>query len=155
MIKLDPIDRRILGFLQEDAKMTHKEIASRLKMTTTPVYERVKRMERKGIIEKYVALTDQKMLGFHLTAFCNVTLKEHATAYLKRFEEDVQSLSEVVECYHLAGLYDYLLKVIVKDMDTYQKFVAKKLAGLDNIGRVQSAFVMTEIKHSTSLLLNP
>ncbi len=149
--KLDSIDKAILRLLQEDAKLTNKEIAAQMKMTTTPIYERIKRLEREGFITKYVAVVDRKKINLPLVAFCNVELKEHSMKYLERFESDVQSLTEVVEVYHIAGMYDYLLKVVLKDMETYQHFVAKKLAALENIGRVQSAFVMTEIKYSGSL----
>lgn len=151
MGELDATDKKILQLLQEDAKYTHKEIAAQLHLTTTPVYERIKRMEREGVIQQYVALVDRKKIQLSLMAFCNVSLKEHSTNYLVQFEQDIQLLPEVVECYHIAGLFDYLLKVLVKDMDTYQLFVSKKLAALENIGRVQSAFVMTEIKYSPNL----
>jgi DNA-binding Lrp family transcriptional regulator len=151
MIKLDHTDKAILRFLQEDAKKTNKEIAGKLDLTTTPVYERIKRLERKGVIQKYIALVDRQKVGLSMLAFCNVSLKEHTKAFLIKFERDVLSLEEVVECYHIAGNYDYLLKVVVKDIETYQRFVAQKLAALENIGRVQSNFVMMEIKHSTAL----
>lgn len=149
MISLDATDLRILQLLQEDAKITTKEIAAQLGMTTTPVFERIKRMEREGFIKNYVALLDKTKVGLGLVAFTNVSLKEHFTDFLMRFEEAVRLLPEVMECYHIAGHYDYLLKVVVKDMPAYQHFVAKKLAGFENIGRVQSSFVMTEVKHST------
>ncbi len=151
---LDNTDSRILELLQQDARLTTKELASHLNLTTTPVYERIKRLERDGYIQKYVALVDKKKVGLRLLAFCNVSLKEHNAEFLVRFEEAVRSLPEVMECYHIAGLYDYLLKVVVKDMDAYQHFVAKKLAALENIGKVQSSFVMTEIKHSTNVAID-
>ena len=151
MMHLDATDKQILNLLQEDAKRTNKEIAEKLHMTTTPVFERIKKLEREGFIQKYVALVDRKKAQRSLVAFCDVSLKEHTTEYLECFQKDVQSLEEVIECYHIAGMFDYLLKVVVPDMETYQNFVAKKLASLDNIGRVQSSFVMTEIKYSTSL----
>lgn len=153
MIQLDDTDKAIIRLLQQDAKYTNKEIAARLQLTTTPVFERIKRLEREGVIRKYVALADRKKIGLGLISYCNVSLKEHATEYLTRFEKDVQSLREVVECYHIAGMFDYLLKVVVSDMDTYQQFVSKKLAAIENIGRVQSSFVMTEVKNSTYLEL--
>lgn len=153
MPTLDSTDRSILKLLQQDAKLTNKEIAAKLNLTTTPVFERIKKLEREGYIDKYVALVDRKKVDLSMMVFCNVSLKEHATEFLNRFENDVQSLAEVVECYHIAGMFDYLLKVVVKDMDTYQDFVANKLAGLNNIRKVQSAFVMSEIKHSTQLYL--
>ncbi|MCB0609008.1 MAG: Lrp/AsnC family transcriptional regulator [Lewinella sp.] len=151
MTPLDDTDKAILRLLQEDAKYTNKEIASRLNLSTTPVFERIKRLEREGVIRKYVALADRKKVNLGLVSFCNVSLKQHAMELLVRFEEDVKSLPEVVECYHIAGMFDYLLKVVVKDMEAYQQFVSRKLAAVENIGRVQSAFVMTELKNSTFL----
>ncbi|NUQ26701.1 MAG: Lrp/AsnC family transcriptional regulator [Saprospiraceae bacterium] len=151
MKPLDPTDLRILNLLQEDAHLTNKEIAAELGLTTTPVFERVKRLEDEGYIHKYVALVDRSKLDYTLAAFCNVQLKEHARSYLKQFEDEVRSLREVIECYHIAGMFDYLLKVVVKDMNAYQDFIVNKLAVLDNIGNVQSSFVMTEVKYSTRL----
>lgn len=151
MKALDQMDRRILQMLQEDAKYTNKEIAAHLGMTTTPVFERIKKLEELGYIHKYVALVNKEQLGFALVAFCDVSLKEHTKAYIKKFEAEVLSLQEVIECYHIAGMYDYLLKVVIKDMAAYQDFIINKLAALENIGQVQSSFVMTEVKYSTEL----
>lgn len=153
MYQPDATDLRILNLLQDDAKITTKEIAAQLGMSTTPIFERIKRMERDGFIHRYVTLLDKNRVGLTLVAFTNVSLKEHFTEYLTRFEEAVRSLPEVAECFHIAGNYDYLLKVVVKDMPAYQHFVAKKLAALENIGKVQSSFVMTEVKYSTKLYL--
>lgn len=153
MRPLDATDRRILDLLQSDALLTNKEVAAQLNMTTTPVFERIKRMEEDGYIRKYVALADKDKLGLSLLAFCNVSLKEHARDALLNFEDQVRSLPEVIECYHIAGLFDYLLKVVVPDMSAYQHFIVNKLAAFDNIGNVQSMFVMTEIKYSTRLPL--
>lgn len=148
---LDALDRRILDFLQQDALLTNKELAARLNMSTTPVYERIRRLEEDGYIRRYVAILDKAKLGFQLTAYCNVQLKEHTKSFLKEFEARVGALPEVIECYHIAGMYDYLLRVVVPDMDAYQNFIVHKLADLPNIGNVQSSFVMTEIKYSTAL----
>ena len=153
MRPLDPTDRRILGFLQEDAKLTNKEIATRLGMTTTPVYERIRRMEEDGYIQQYTVIVDREKLGYHLVAYCNVSLKEHAQQYLNKFEREVHHLREVQECYHVAGIYDYLLRVIVPDIQAYHDFIINKLAALENIGNVQSSFVMREIKWQAGLPL--
>ncbi len=153
MKPLDAIDRRILGYLQEDARPTNKEIAARLHMSITPVFERIRRLEEDGYIQRYVALLDKTKLGFKLTAWCNVQLKEHTKPFLHAFEERVGALPEVIECYHIAGMFDYLLRVVVPDMEAYQHFIVHKLADLPNIGNVQSSFVMTEIKYSTALPL--
>jgi len=148
---LDPIDRSILKLLQEDAFLTTKEIAVQVNMSTTPVFERVKRLERDGYILRYTALLDRRKMGLPMLVFCDVSLKEHNRDYLLRFEQEVAGLPEVLECHHTAGAFDYLLKVVVSDMEDYQRFVKEKLAALENIGRVQSHFVMTEVKHSTIL----
>ena len=146
MQKLDKTDLKILQLLQEDADLTNKEVAAHLGMSITPVFERIKKLKRNKFIKKVVAVVDQKAIGLGLTAFCNVSLKEHATAYLEKFVLEVKQLEEVKECYHIAGNIDYLLKVVVEDIDAYHIFITKKLADLDNLGNVKSAFVMHQIK---------
>ena len=148
---LDPADRAILQMLQEDAFLTTKEIAAVLGLTNTPVFERVKRLEREGYIARYTALLDRRKIGLPMLVLCDVLLKEHNRDFLLRFEASVVGLPEVLECHHVTGEYDYLLKVAVRDMDDYQRFIKEKLATLENIGRVQSHFVMTEVKNSTVL----
>lgn len=145
---LDKVDNRILSILTENAKLTIKEIAAELGLTVTPTHERIKKLEKEGYIEGYKAQVNKKKLGLNLVAFCSVSLKNHQRNYIEKFETDVQHLIEVVDCYHVGGMFDYLLKVVVPDMETYQKFVSKKLADLENIGNVQSSFVMSEIKHT-------
>ncbi len=144
--QLDKIDLKIIRLLQKDAKMKIKEVASELNMTNTPIFDRIKKLEKWGVITGYSALIDKNKVGLHLVAFCSITLDKHNEANIKQFEKEVRNLKEVVECYHIAGIVDYLLKVVAKDMAEYQSFIAKKLAALDNIGRVQSSFVMTSIK---------
>ncbi|MFN3590002.1 MAG: Lrp/AsnC family transcriptional regulator [Spirosomataceae bacterium] len=151
MQNLDPVDLHILQLLQKDGLMTNKEIAAELNLTTTPVHERIKRLRRDGIIEKYTIEVNRKKLNKNLIVFCNVSLKEHAQAYLTKFEEDVQTLPEVVECYCISGGSDFLLKIIVSDIDEYKHFILNKLAALSNIGNAQSHFVVTEVKQSTIL----
>ncbi len=150
---LDATDLRILRLLQRQAKVTNKEIAAELGLTPSPVFERVRRLERNGYIQRYVALVDRQKMGLSLLAFCNVSIKEHARPYILQFEREILTLPEVVECFHTAGGFDYLMKIIVPDMKAYQRFIVQKLAALENIGRVQSSFVMEEIKHNTELPL--
>lgn len=149
----DPTDHRILKLLQQDGKIRIKEIATSLGMTNTPVFERIKRLEKEGLIKGYTALVDREKLGFHLVAFCTVSLEGHITDYLDQFVNDIHQLPEVVECYHIAGMFDYLLKIYTRDMADYQRFITQKLASLPNIRRVQSSFVMTEIKQTQVLPL--
>ena len=153
MITLDSIDLEILKLLQKDAKTTNKEIAAAMGLTTTPVYERIKKLEKSGIIKGYTAIIDGNLIGPSMITFCQVELKEHAQEFIEGFEQQINSLDELMECHHIAGVSDYLLKIRVKDMDTYRDFMTNKLATLDNIGRVQSSFVMKEIKQATALNL--
>ncbi|WP_234418179.1 Lrp/AsnC family transcriptional regulator [Aquimarina aquimarini] len=143
---MDKIDRSIIVLLQKDGKITIKEIAERLNLTTTPIFERVKKLEREGYIKSYKAILDRKKVGLQLMVFCNVTLNLHQTDYLKKFEKDIQQFPEVVECYHVAGMFDYLIKIYAENMEQYQDFLSNKLASLENISKVQSSFVMTEVK---------
>lgn len=151
--KLDSIDIQILKLLQNDAKRTVKEISSVLGLTSTPIYERVKRLEKLGFITGYHARLNKAKLGFDLVAFCMVSLEAHHADMITQFQRDIQKLPEVFECYHMAGNVDYLLKIVVEDMAHYQKFVAEKLAKLNNIGRVQSSFVMKEVKNEFLLTM--
>ncbi|MFT5386070.1 MAG: Lrp/AsnC family leucine-responsive transcriptional regulator, partial [Saprospiraceae bacterium] len=118
-----------------------------------PIFDRIKRLEKEGFIKGYSTIIDKEKLGFKLVAFCTVRLERHHKDCLNEFERDVKELPEVAECYHIAGMFDYLLKVYVKDMVDYQYFITKNLASLKNIGRVQSSFVMTEVKNDNVLPL--
>ncbi|MCF6279311.1 MAG: Lrp/AsnC family transcriptional regulator [Flavobacteriaceae bacterium] len=153
-MKLDITDKQILRLLQYNGKYTIKELATKLNLTSTPIFERIKRLENDGYIESYNAILNRKKIGLSLLTFCNISLKSHEATYISKFEKDILQFDEVIECYHTAGVYDYLLKVMVKDMDDYQHFLAKKLASIDNLGQVQSAFVMTEVKSTTNLPVN-
>ncbi len=152
-IVLDEIDKGILELLQEDAKYTNKEIAGILGLSITPIYERIKRLKRRGIIKKMVTIIDHKKAGITIQAFCTVSLKEHTLDYINIFQEKINRLDEVQSCYHIAGQYDYLLSIYARDMDEYQKFITSKLAAIDNIAHVQSSFVMKEIKKEYKIRL--
>ena len=149
---IDATDAGILRLLQSNAKMRMKDIADQLGMTITPIYERIKKMERNGVIVNYTIHVDEKCLGYQLTAYCSVSLKEHSKTGLQQFEEEIMHLSQVLECNHLSGNFDYLLKVVVKDMVDYQSFISNQLAGLENIGQVQSYFVMKSVKQTDFLV---
>jgi DNA-binding Lrp family transcriptional regulator len=150
MIKLDKVDRHILEMLQENAKLTTKEVASVLGLSITPVYERIKRLERHKIILKHVALVDRKKIGRGLIGFCNVSLNQHSKDSLLKFEQDVLMFEEVLECYHITGKFDYMIKIAVEDMEAYHKFTYYHLATLANVGNVHTVFAMNDIKYSTS-----
>ena len=150
---LDKIDIQIIQLLQKDAKMKIKEIAAKLNMTNTPIFDRIKKLEQAKVIMGYTARVSKEKVGLHLVAFCSITLDKHNQNNIRQFETEVKKLEEVIECYHIAGMVDYLLKVAAKDMIEYQAFIATKLAALDNIGRVQSSFVMTAVKDDGILQL--
>jgi Lrp/AsnC family leucine-responsive transcriptional regulator len=142
----DPYDIAILQEVQKNAKITIKDLSEKINLSPTPTFERLKKLEKEGYITGYHAKLDIKKLGLSLMVMCNVSLKNHQKDIIEKFQEEIIRFDEVKECYHIAGMYDYLLKIIVKDMDAYQQFVSKKLASLDNIGNVQSSFVMIELK---------
>ncbi|MBK7182207.1 MAG: Lrp/AsnC family transcriptional regulator [Bacteroidetes bacterium] len=154
MEKLDKLDKQILKLLQKDCSLNTKQIADKVGLTITPTYERIKRMEKTGVIQNYVALLNKEKVGKSLMIFCNVSLQLHSKPLLKRFEQTVVKFDEVMECYHTAGTFDYLLKVVATDMNNYQDFITNKLAALENISHVQSSFVMTEVKYKTEIRLD-
>ena len=151
MIKIDAKDRELLVLLQEDSKWTTKEYANRLGLSTTAVYERIKRLEKTGVITRYVALVDKNKVNKAFMVLCHVKLIQHIKEYVLQFEREVVQLEEVSECYHISGDYDYILKVNVSDMEAYREFMVTKLTAIKNIGSTQSSFVINEVKYSTAL----
>ena len=144
--KLDELDKAILEILQENSKQGIKEIAIQIGLTITPTYERIKRLEREGIIQGYGVRLDKNKIGKGLSVFCMVSLKEHNLELLEVFEKKIASLTEVVTCCHIAGDYDYIMLIEVADMHEYETFLKYKLASIPSISNVQSSFVMSEIK---------
>lgn len=145
-IRLDDIDRAILNLLSTNGKMGNKELANEVGLTITPTYERVRRLEREGIIRGYKAIIDQKRIGKELHVHCHIRLKNHFTESIKEFEARIVELDEVVACYNIAGDYDYTLEVNIEDMDAYHNFIRSTLTSINNIGNIQSAFVMKTMK---------
>ncbi len=146
MEPLDAIDKQLLRLLQHDAKQTTKELAAHLGLTLSPVYERVRRLENLGYIKQYIAVLDKNLLGQPITTFCQVSMRYHDKAFIDKFEEEVQKLEEVQECYHMAGQVDFLLKIHVGSLNEYHDFVKYKLSQIENIGVLNSTFVLKEIK---------
>ncbi|GEP92033.1 Lrp/AsnC family transcriptional regulator, leucine-responsive regulatory protein [Chitinophaga terrae (ex Kim and Jung 2007)] len=154
METFDLTDMKILRALQDDARLNTKEIAHKIGLSVTPTYERLKKIERSGVIRQYVTLLDAEKIGKALTVFCNVSLQLHSQKLIRQFETAIRKMEEVMECYHLAGTYDYMLKVAVADMKSYQYFLTNKLAAVENIAQVHSSFVMTPVKYTTSYPLD-
>lgn len=150
-MKIDEKDRELLTLLQEDSKRTTKEYANRLGLSTTAVYERIKRLEKTGVIRKYVALVDKTKVNKAFMVLCHVKLIQHIKEYVLQFEREVVQLEEVSECYHISGDYDYILKVNVSDIEAYREFMVTKLTAIKNIGSTQSSFVISEVKYSTAV----
>lgn len=148
---LDATDKKILSFLQRDAKMTTKEIAMNLQLSHTAVYERIKKLEKGGVIEKYVAVVNKEKTGNGFVVFCQIKLVQHKHEFVNRFEREVIRFDEVLECYNISGNYDYLLKVVVKNMKAYRDFLNNKLTGLDHIGSAHSTFIINEVKNTSAL----
>lgn len=153
MQTLDSSDKLLLETLQKDAKLTIKQLASLLKLSATAVHERLKKLEKNGIITAYVALLDREKVEKSYLVFCHVKLVQHTREYLNLFERQVIELPEVMECHHVSGDYDYILKVCVEDMKAYRAFMVNKLTRLKHIGSTHSSFVIAEVKNSTAISL--
>jgi Lrp/AsnC family transcriptional regulator, leucine-responsive regulatory protein len=150
---MDAIDKKLLGLLQEDTKKTTKEISMVLNLSVTAVYERIKKLEREGVIRKYVALLDAKKVEKAFVVFCHIKLVQHTKDFITTFENEVMQLDEVLECFHVSGDYDYILKVAVQDMETFREFMITKLTGLHHIGSTHSSFVIGQVKNTTAFKL--
>jgi Lrp/AsnC family leucine-responsive transcriptional regulator len=148
---LDETDLQILKTLQKNAKLTTKELADAVHLTPTPVFERQKRLERKGYIKKYVAVLDADKLDMSLQVYCKVKLKQINHQIANNFTRRIMLIPEVTECYNTSGAYDYLLKVYARDMKQYQEFILNKLGQIEELSSIESTFVMSEVKQSYGL----
>ena len=149
MERLDEIDLKILRILQKDSKKTTKEVSELLNLSASPVYERIRRLEKSGYIRKYVALLDKRLVNKPLTAVCMVSLRYHNEGFIEKFERQIKALKEVQECYHMAGKVDFFLKINLGDLDEYHEFVRLKLSKIENIGVLESYFVLKEMYSTT------
>ena len=146
---MDLIDKKLLFLLQTDSKKTTKELSLKLNLSVTAVYERIKKLEREGIIDKYVVLVNRSKVDKGFVVFCHIKLIQHTKEFLTKFESEVVKLSEILECHHVSGDYDYILKIAVKDMEAYREFLVTKLTTLDHIGSTHSTFMISEVKNTT------
>ena len=151
---IDEIDIKILRALQEDARQTTKELAAKVNLSTTPVFERLKRLEREDYIRQYVAILDAEKLDLGFEVYCSVKLKQMSRDVARDFTRMIRQIPQVAECYNISGEYDYLLKIRARNMKQYNDFIINTLGTLDTIGSIQSSFVMDEIKHSYGLYLS-
>jgi len=151
MIILDTIDKKLIQLVQQNSKQTNKELSLHLNLSITAVYERIKKLEKAGIIDRYVAVINKEKVNKAFLVFCQIKLIQHTKEYLTKFEKEVMALDEVMECYHISGEYDYLLKILVKDMPSFREFMVTKLTTLQHIGSTQSSFSINEVKCETVL----
>lgn len=152
-MELDEKDKQLVKLLQEDCKKTTKEYADSLQLSKTAVYERIRRLERTGVITNYVALINKEKVQRDFTVLCHIKLIQHTKENVLRFEREILKLEEVSECFHVSGDYDYILKVNVKNMKNYREFMVTKLTAISNIGSTQSSFSIKEVKNSTSVYI--
>ena len=152
-ILLDSTDLDILRLLQENARLTTKELAARVNLSTTPVFERLKRLDRSGFIRKYVAVLAAEKLHLGFVVFCSVKLKQMNRDIARTFISIIKDIPQVAECYNVSGEYDYLLKIHAPDMKYYNEFIINVLGTIDSIGSILSTFVMDEIKNTHALYL--
>jgi Lrp/AsnC family leucine-responsive transcriptional regulator len=151
-LSLDLKDLSILALLQQNARMTVKEISEKVHLSTTPVHERIKRMEAEGVIKQYAAIVDYSKVKRGLMVICYVSLKEHSKNAGVKFIKTINILNEVIECYNISGEFDFMLKVVAENMDAYYDFHVNKLSPIENMGHVQSVFVMGIIKQTHQLV---
>lgn len=152
-MQLDNTDKSILRILQKDALAKLKDISSAINLSVSPTHDRIKRMESEGVIQNYVALIDRKKMDLGMVVFCHVTLDKQTKNNFAEFEQTILQFDEIVSCSLVSGSFDYYLKVITKDVETYNKFYQEKLAVLPMVEHINSLFVMDEIKTTTALPL--
>ena len=153
MTELSTTDLQILDTMQRDGSLTTQEIADRINISQSPCWRRINRLEEQGLITRKVAILNREKLGMHVVVFTTINLSAQGRDNLEEFEREVEILPEVMECYTMAGIWDYMLKIIVKDIRHYEMFVREKLTRLAHVGEVHSHIAVTEIKNSTVLPL--
>ena len=150
---LDTTDKKLINLLQQDGKQTTKQLSLQLNLSVTAVYERVKKLENKKVIDKYVAIINKNKIEKSFLVFCHLKLIQHAKEYVTTFEREILKLEEVSECFHVSGDYDYILKIYVKDMEAYRNFMLTKLTTIKYIGSTHSIFAIEEVKNTTAIHL--
>lgn len=146
---LDKTDRSILNLLQHNARLTIQEIGKLINLSKTPVHERIKRLEREGVIDRYVTILDKKKVGSLLMIYCQVTLERQTRDAFTIFETEVRELPDVLECNRVSGTFDYVLKIVSRDMEAYNRFYQERLSVIPGTLHISSFFVMAEVKNST------
>ncbi|MBI4697169.1 MAG: Lrp/AsnC family transcriptional regulator [Gammaproteobacteria bacterium] len=150
---LDRLDYRILHYLQNDARLTNLELAGKVGLSPSPCLRRVKALEDSGILKRYVAILDAVAVGLPISAFINVSLRSQEREALEQFQSRIASCPEVMECYLMTGTSDYLLRVVVPDLESYERFLGDKLTRIPGIGNIQTSFALKPVVYRTELPL--
>ena len=151
MADLDAIDRKILAALQADGRSTMQDLADAVGLSVSPCHRRVKLLEERGVISRYMALVDQKSVGLHVSVFISIKLERQKEEDLDRFARAISGWEEVLECYLMTGNRDYLLRVVAADLASYEHFLKTKLTRLDGIASIESSFALSQVKYSIAL----
>ena len=148
-MNFDDKDRKLLVLLQENSKKTTKELANELNLSATAVFERIKKLERQKVIEKYVAIIDKKLVKKDFVVLCHVKLSQHSKEYITQFEKEIVKFPEILECFHVSGDYDYILKICMENIEEYREFMVSKLTSMQHIASTHSSFSIKEVKNTT------
>lgn len=152
---LDEVDVKLLALLQEDGRITNADLAKSVGLSPPSVLQRVRTLEKAGLIRGYHALLDPERLGYRLTALTSINLALHQEQPIERFRRAIQDIPEVQECYHVSGETDFLLKIVVRDMRAYEQLIREKLSKIKGVGQIKTSFVLSTVKHTTLVPLNP
>jgi Lrp/AsnC family leucine-responsive transcriptional regulator len=150
-VELDPIDRRIIAALQSDGRMTAQELADRVGLSASPCARRVRLLEERGVITGYTAVIDQDLVDLPISVFASIKLERQREEELERFNTAISRWPEVVDCYLMTGQRDYLLRIVVRDLHAYDRFLKEKLTRLDGVASIESSFALSQIKRSNQL----
>lgn len=151
---MDNIDLKILNQLQEDARITNVALAEKVNLSPAPCLRRVRELEKSGVIKSYTTLLDPEQVGWNVSVFIEIRLEKQVQDHLRIFEEIIEQYPEVMECYLMTGTFDYLLRVVAKDLKSLQAFITDKLVSIPNIASMQSSIALKQIKYRTALPVN-
>ncbi len=152
-IQLDQIDRKILALLQTNARVTNIELAEKVGLSPSPCLRRVRELEERGVVRRYVTLVDAAKVGLPVSVFVNVTLDRQIETALEKFETAILKRPEVMECYLMTGDFDYLLRVVTADLSAYERFLVENLTRVPGVSSIRSSFALKQVKYSTALPL--
>jgi Lrp/AsnC family leucine-responsive transcriptional regulator len=150
---LDEVDWQLLGLLQKDGRITNADLAKTVGLSPPSVLQRVRTLEKSGLVRGYAAILDAERLGFRITAWVQITLALHQEQAIERFRKSIQDIPEILECYHVTGDFDFLLKVVVRDMRTYEVFVREKLSKIKGIQQIKTSIAFATNKYTTQISL--